>query len=63
VLAKLEVSDWCERVEIAGAGFLNFRLKPSAVPQRSKGLPGGDFSNARQLNSHGRRRLHFAQCG
>ena len=31
VLAKLNVSEWCENVEIAGAGFLNFRLKPDAV--------------------------------
>jgi arginyl-tRNA synthetase len=31
VLAKLDVSDTCEQVEIAGAGFLNFRLKNSAV--------------------------------
>ena len=26
VIAKLDVSEWCEKVEIAGAGFLNFRL-------------------------------------
>ena len=31
VVAKLDVSDWCEKVEVAGAGFLNFRLKPSAL--------------------------------
>jgi arginyl-tRNA synthetase len=31
VLQKLDVTEWCEKVEIAGAGFLNFRLKPSAV--------------------------------
>jgi arginyl-tRNA synthetase len=31
VLAKLDVSDVCEKVEIAGAGFLNFRLKNSAL--------------------------------
>ena len=31
VTAKLDVSDICEPVEIAGAGFLNFRLKASAV--------------------------------
>lgn len=31
VKAKLEVSSVCESVEIAGAGFLNFRLKHSAV--------------------------------
>jgi len=31
VLSKLDVSDICEKVEIAGAGFLNFRLKQSAM--------------------------------
>ena len=31
VVAKLDVSQWCEKVEIAGAGFLNFRLKPEAM--------------------------------
>ncbi len=31
VAAKLEVSEWCEKAEIAGAGFLNFRLKTSAL--------------------------------
>jgi arginyl-tRNA synthetase len=31
VVARLNVSAWCEPVEIAGAGFLNFRLKPGAV--------------------------------
>jgi arginyl-tRNA synthetase len=31
VVAKLDVSEWCEKVEIAGAGFLNFRLKPAAL--------------------------------
>ena len=33
VLAKLDVSEICEKVEIAGAGFLNFRLKISALTQ------------------------------
>ena len=33
VLAKLEVSALCEKVELAGAGFLNFRLRPSALEQ------------------------------
>ena len=33
VVAKLDVRDWCEQVEVAGAGFLNFRLKPSALAQ------------------------------
>jgi arginyl-tRNA synthetase len=33
VLAKLDVSDVCEKIEIAGTGFLNFRLKSSALTQ------------------------------
>src|ERR1700685_567439 len=33
VLAKLDLSDICEKVEIAGAGFLNFRLKNSALEE------------------------------
>jgi arginyl-tRNA synthetase len=33
VVAKLDVGDWCEKVEIAGAGFLNFRLKHSVLTQ------------------------------
>ena len=31
VVARLDVRDWCETVEIAGPGFLNFRLKPEAL--------------------------------
>src|SRR5215471_14702611 len=31
VSAKLDVHEWCESAEIAGPGFLNFRLKPAAV--------------------------------
>jgi arginyl-tRNA synthetase len=31
VLLKLDVAEWCENVEVAGAGFLNFRLKASAL--------------------------------
>jgi arginyl-tRNA synthetase len=31
VAAKLDARDWCESVEIAGAGFLNFRLAPAAI--------------------------------
>jgi arginyl-tRNA synthetase len=30
VLAKLDLGDLCEKVEIAGAGFLNFRVKTAA---------------------------------
>jgi len=33
VLAKLDVADVCDKVEIAGAGFLNFRLKAAALAQ------------------------------
>jgi arginyl-tRNA synthetase len=33
VLATLNVTDLCDHVEIAGAGFLNFRVKSSAVGQ------------------------------
>ena len=33
VLAKLDLADLCEKVEIAGAGFLNFRLKPAVLNQ------------------------------
>ena len=31
IVSKLDVSDCCELVEIAGPGFLNFRLQPGAV--------------------------------
>ncbi|HOW66430.1 MAG TPA: arginine--tRNA ligase [Candidatus Paceibacterota bacterium] len=31
VVRRLDVSEWCEPVEIAGAGFLNFRIKTSAL--------------------------------
>ena len=31
VIAQLDVKQWCEPVEIAGPGFLNFRLTTSAV--------------------------------
>jgi arginyl-tRNA synthetase len=31
VLVRLDVSAWCEKVEIAGAGFLNFRLTSAAI--------------------------------
>jgi arginyl-tRNA synthetase len=33
VLAKLDVADLCEKVEIAGAGFLNFRLHIQTLTQ------------------------------
>jgi arginyl-tRNA synthetase len=42
VLAKLDVNEWCEAVEIAGAGFLNFRLKIGAVEQVLAAAARGD---------------------
>ena len=42
VLAKLDVSEICERVEIAGAGFLNFRLKPDVFVQTLEAAARGE---------------------
>ena len=42
VVAKLDVSDVCEKVEIAGAGFLNFRLKNSALAQTLEAAARGE---------------------
>ena len=33
VVATLDVHEWCEPVEIAGAGFLNFRLRAEALAE------------------------------
>ena len=41
-LAKLDVSDVCEKVEIAGAGFLNFRLKNSVLTQTLESAARGE---------------------
>ena len=42
VLARLDVSEFCEKVEIAGAGFLNFRLKLSALAQALQSAVRGE---------------------
>jgi arginyl-tRNA synthetase len=42
VLAKLDVDDLCEKVEIAGAGFLNFRLKNSVLTQTLQSAACGE---------------------
>jgi arginyl-tRNA synthetase len=42
VLAKLDVSEICEKVEIAGAGFLNFRLQKSALVQTLRTAARGE---------------------
>ena len=41
-LAKLDVSDVCEKIEIAGAGFLNFRLKNSVLTQTLEAAARGE---------------------
>ena len=49
VVAKLDVSAICEKVEIAGAGFLNFRLKNSALVDSLQSAARGEhlfFSKA-----------------
>jgi arginyl-tRNA synthetase len=41
-LAKLDVSEACEKVEIAGAGFLNFRLKNALLAQTLEAAARGE---------------------
>lgn len=42
VVGTLDVADWCEPVEIAGPGFLNFRLKPDALQQSLQAALGSE---------------------
>jgi arginyl-tRNA synthetase len=42
VLKHLDVADVCEPVEIAGAGFLNFRLKPAALARELEAALRGE---------------------
>ncbi len=42
VLAGLDVSEWCETVEIAGAGFLNFRIKPAGLDRMIQAAARGE---------------------
>src|SRR5258706_9961235 len=42
VVAKLEAGEWCEKIEIAGAGFLNFHLKNSALEQALNSAARGE---------------------
>jgi arginyl-tRNA synthetase len=42
VVAKLQAGDACEKVEVAGAGFLNFRLKPGALVETLQGAVRGE---------------------
>ncbi|MGA2543170.1 MAG: arginine--tRNA ligase [Verrucomicrobiota bacterium] len=41
VAARLDVAEWCEPVELAGAGFLNFRLKIPAIAQALESVARG----------------------
>ena len=43
VVQKLDLSELCEKVEIAGAGFLNFRLKNAALDQTLAEQARSDF--------------------
>ena len=42
VLARLDLRDCCDKAEIAGAGFLNFRLKPAALAQALQSAARGE---------------------
>jgi arginyl-tRNA synthetase len=42
VLAQLDLGDYCEPIEIAGAGFLNFRLKSGALSKILTGAVRGE---------------------
>ena len=42
VLAKLDLAELCEKVEIAGAGFLNFRLKNSVLVESLQSAARGE---------------------
>jgi len=42
VVAKLQLSEVCEPVEIAGAGFLNFRLKTAALTEALRAACAGE---------------------
>lgn len=42
VLAKLDVAALCEKVEIAGAGFLNFRLKSQVLAESLQAAARGE---------------------
>jgi arginyl-tRNA synthetase len=41
VAAKLDIADLCQPVEVAGAGFLNFRIKPSAIASALRDAASG----------------------
>jgi len=42
VVARLQLGDICEKVDVAGAGFLNFRLKPGTLAQTLESAARGE---------------------
>ncbi len=42
IIGKVQVEDLCEKPEIAGAGFINFRLKPAAIVAHLAALAADD---------------------
>src|SRR5579863_10282227 len=42
VVAKLDVAEWCEKVEIAGAGLLNFWTKQSTLAESLQSAARGE---------------------
>ncbi len=42
IIARLQVDDVCEKPEIAGAGFINFRLKPATISAHLSALSADD---------------------
>ena len=51
ILTHLEVSDLCDQPQIAGAGFLNFTLRPEAVAAKTKELLKDDRLGVPQTTS------------
>ncbi|HZM01503.1 MAG TPA: arginine--tRNA ligase [Candidatus Saccharimonadales bacterium] len=43
VAGKLDILEWCEPVQVAGAGFLNFRLKPGAMARALQDAASGSL--------------------
>ncbi|MCH7838807.1 MAG: arginine--tRNA ligase [Planctomycetes bacterium] len=42
IMERVEIDDLCEPPQVAGPGFINFRLKPSFVARCLEAVPGGD---------------------
>ncbi len=64
VVARLNVGDWCEPVEIAGAGFLNFRLKHAVLAQTLEAAARGEHLFFEKAGSGtGVPPVHFIETG